>query len=129
MFAQLPRKLTFTVICLALVAARVSIRSASELIRDRYFDGESILLRDATEDLERQAKAMQLMMDGYDRVAIEAGQAELALDSDKFQKAIQERASYLAGYIVALAKSKMLDDFGQDQAADALLRPYVVESK
>ena len=63
-----------------------SVRNASELIRDRYFDGESILLKDAIEDLEHQTKAVQVMMDGYDRVAIEAGQPELAIDSGKFQQ-------------------------------------------
>ncbi len=105
----------------------LSIRDASQLIRNRYFDGENVLLKDATEDLEQQAKAVRLMLDVHDRVVIEADQPEHAIDSGKFQEAIQERASYRASYVVAQAKSKMLHDFGRDEAADALIRPYVLE--
>ncbi|MFY9559667.1 MAG: hypothetical protein WAQ52_05475 [Terriglobales bacterium] len=62
-----------------------------------------------------------LMMHGYDRVAIEAGEPELATDSDKLQKTVSELASKRAGYIM-LAKSKMLDDFGEAEATDAILK-------
>lgn len=67
------------------------------------------------------------MMHGYDRVAIGAGEPELATDSDKLLKTVSELASKRAGYIIALAKSKMLDDFGEAEAADAILKPYILE--
>ena len=106
-----------------------AVRKASELIRDRYFAGESILLKDASEDLEHQLKAVQVMINGYGRVLIQAGQPELMIDSDELHKAASEQGSHRAGYIVALARSKMLDDFGEDEAADALLRPYFLEAQ
>ena len=59
----------------------------------------------------------------------EAGQPERAIASGKFRKAIQEQASYRASCVVAQAKSKMLHDFGQDEAGGALIRPYVLESE
>ena len=105
----------------------LSIRDASESIRNRYFDGESILLKDAAEDLEQQTMAVQLMIDRHDRVVMDAGQPERSIASGKFRKVIQEQASYRASYVVAQAKSKMLHDFGQGEAADALIRPYVLE--
>jgi hypothetical protein len=104
-----------------------SIEAASELIRDKYFDGECVLLEDAIADLEMQTKAVHLMIDAFDSVAIEAGQPELVTDSAQFDKVIRERASRRAGYVIALAKSQMLDDFGEDEAADALLRPFILE--
>ncbi|HXM24031.1 MAG TPA: hypothetical protein VN948_22430 [Terriglobales bacterium] len=38
-------------------------------------------------------------------------------------------ASQRADYIVALAKSKTLDDFGEEEAADAMLNPYILEGE
>ena len=83
--------------------------------------------KDAIEDLEQQAEFVQTMMHNHDRVVIEDGQPELATDSDKLQKTINELASQRAEYIVALAKSKTLDDFGEEEAADAILKPYILE--
>lgn len=103
-----------------------AIRGASHQIRSKYFDGESILLKDADEDLEQQIKAVQLMIDRHDRVVIEAGEPERVIASSEFREAIGERASYKAGYVAALAKSKMLDDFGEGEAVDALIRPYIL---
>jgi hypothetical protein len=103
-----------------------SLQAASELIRGQYFDGECILLKDAIEDLEQQTKLVQNMMDAYDRVATEAGQPELASHSDAFRMVVNERASERAGFIVALAKSKMLDDFGEAEAADAVLKSHIL---
>jgi hypothetical protein len=40
--------------------------------------------------------------------------------------AVVERASERVGYITALARSKMLDDFGEAEAANAVLRPYIL---
>jgi len=105
-----------------------SLQTASDLIRDRFFDGECILLKDAIEDLERQTKLVQGMMDAYDHVAIDAGQPELAIDPHEFRKTISARASEKADYVVALAKSKMLEDFGEHEAADATIKPYFLES-
>jgi hypothetical protein len=85
-----------------------ALEAASELIRDRYFDGECILLKDAIEDLEQQAKVVQTLMHNHDHVVIEAGQPEFATDSDKLQRTVNELASRRADYIVALAKSKTL---------------------
>ena len=103
-----------------------SLQAASELIRDRYFDGAYILLKDAIEDLEQQTKLVQKMMDAYDRVAAEAGQLGVVTDSGSFRAAVSERASGRADYIVALAKSNMLNDFGEDEAANAVLKPYIL---
>jgi hypothetical protein len=56
-------------------------------------------------------------MNGHDHVVIEAGQPEFATDSDKFKKTVNQLASQRAD-IVALAKSKTSDDFGEEEAAD-----------
>ncbi len=104
-----------------------ALQAASELIRDRYFDGECILAKDVIEDVEQQAKIVQTMMHNHDHVVIEAGQPEFATDSDKLQKTVNELASQRADCIVSLAKSKTLDDFGEEEAADAILKPYILE--
>ena len=78
-----------------------SLQTASDLIRDRFFDGECILLKDAIEDLGRQTKLVQTMLDAYDHVATDAGQTELAIDPNEFRKTISARASKKADYIVA----------------------------
>ena len=105
-----------------------SLQTASDLIRDRFFDGECILLNDAIEELERQTKLVQTMLDAYDHVATDAGQPELAIDPHEFRKTISARASEKADYVVALAKSKMLEDFGEHEAADATIKPYFLQS-
>jgi hypothetical protein len=50
-----------------------------------------------------------------------------ATDSDTLRKTVSEQASERADYIVALAKSKMLDDFDEPEAADAVIKPYFLE--
>jgi hypothetical protein len=87
------------------------------------------LAKDAIEELEQQAKMLQTMMHNHDRAVIKAGQPEFATDSDKLQKNINELASQRADFIVALAKSKTLDDFGEEEASDAMLNPYILEGK
>jgi hypothetical protein len=62
-------------------------------------------------------------------VIIEAGHPEFATDSDKLQKGINALASRRADFIVALAKSTTLDDFGEEKASDAMLNPYIFESE
>lgn len=57
--------------------------------------------------------------------ATEAGQAT---DPREFHMKVNARASKMADYIVALAKSKMLDDFGEHETADAVIKPHFLES-
>jgi hypothetical protein len=104
---------------------RLSLQVASEMIRDRYFDGECILLKDTVEDLEQQIEMVRHMMDSYDRVVVETDHPGLATDYDNLRIAVSERASKRAGYVIALAKFKMLDDFGEHEAANAVLKPYI----
>jgi hypothetical protein len=106
-----------------------SLREASELIRDKYFEEEGILFEDAIEDLEQQTSLVETMMHNYDRAAVEAGRPELATDSAHFRKVVAESAFKQAGFIIALAKSKTLDDFGDERAADAILKPYILEDE
>lgn len=54
-----------------------SLQRASVLIRDRYFDGECILFKDAIEDLEQQTTAVRGIVDAYDGVAIARNQPEI----------------------------------------------------
>ena len=106
----------------------LSLQAATELIRDKYFGGECFLLKDVLEDLEQQTKMVRSMMTSYDRVATSAGKPELSTDSGKLRETVNQQASQRAGFIVALAKSKMLDDFGENEAADVVMRPYFLES-
>jgi len=62
-------------------------------------------------------------------VAIEAGRPELATDSDNFRKVVADSAFKQAGFIIALAKSKTLDDFGDERGADAILKSYIFEGE
>jgi len=109
------------------VTELLSLQAANELICNKYFEGECILLKDVLEELEQQIKMVQNMMEAYDRVAIGAGQPERATNSDTLRKIVSEQASARADYIVALAKSKMLDDFDEPEASDAILKPYFLE--
>jgi hypothetical protein len=113
-------------VCLRRVVADVcALQAASTLIQDVYFDGECILAKDVIEDLEQQAKIVQTMVRNYDRVVVEAGQPEFATDSHELQQTVDMLASQKADYIVVLAKGKTLDDFGEEEAADSLLKPYI----
>ena len=105
----------------------LSLQAANELICNKYFEGEVILLKDVLEEFEQQIKIVQNMMEVYDRVAIGAGQPERATDSESVGQIVSEQASARADYIVALAKSKMLDDFDEPEAADAVIKPYFLE--
>jgi len=106
-----------------------SLRRASELIQNKYFEGEGILFEDAIEDLAQQTTIVETMMHNYDRVAIEAGRPELATDSENFRKVVADSAFKQAGFIIALAKSKTLDDFGDERGADAVLKPHIFEGE
>ena len=63
------------------------------------------------------------MMDAYDHVATDAGRSDLASNPKKFHETVSAVASKKADYIIALAKSKMLEDFGEHGAADAAIKP------
>jgi hypothetical protein len=52
------------------------------------------------------------------------GQTELAVESEEFRPKVNERASERAGFIIALAKSRMLADYGEHESADAPMKPY-----
>ena len=117
----------WAVILRGFVTELLSLQAANELICNKYFEGECILLKDVLEELEQQIKMVQNMMEAYDRVAIGAGQPERATNSERVGKIVSEQASARADYIVALAKSKMLDDFDEPEAADAILKPYFLE--
>jgi hypothetical protein len=106
-----------------------SLQGASELIQNKYFEGEGILFKDVIEDLEQQSKLVEAMMRVYDRAESEASKPALATDSDNFRKVVADLASQKAGLIIALAKSKTLDDFGDEKAADAILKSYVLEDE
>jgi hypothetical protein len=56
---------------------------------------------------------------------LNASQPELTADSDKFRTGVSDRAYERTSYIVALAKCKMLGDFGEDEDANAVTRPYM----
>ena len=118
---------TWTVSLRSLAIDVFSLQTACELIREEYFDGVCILLKDAREDLEQQARTVQQLINSSDGLVIDVEQPKRAIDGEALRTTIAERASARAGYIVALAKSKMLDDFGEPEAADAVLRPYFLE--
>ena len=105
-----------------------SLQGASELIQEKYFEGEGIMFKDAIEDLAQQTTIVETMMRNYDRVAIEAGRPELATDSD-FRKVVADSAFKQAEFIIALAKSKTLEDFSDERGADAMLKPYIFEGE
>ena len=117
----------WAVILRGFVTDLLSLQAANELICNKYFEGEVILLKDVLEELEQQIRIVKNMMEVYDRIAIAAGQPERATSSESVGKIVSEQTSARADYIVALAKSKMLDDFDEPEAADAILKPYFLE--
>ena len=52
---------------------------------------------------------------------IEAGCPELAIDSDKKETLIREKADHTTAFIVAMAKSEVLHDFGDTWGAKRIL--------
>jgi len=106
----------------------LALQKASELIEDKYFDREPILLMDVLDNLRQQISMMGKMINVYDAIAVESGKPELVTNGEAFREAVNVRASETAGCIVALAKSKMLDDFGEAEAADEVIRPYLLAS-
>jgi hypothetical protein len=57
-----------------------------------------------------------------------AGKPKLAIDSDAFRNIVADLAWQKAGLIINLAKSKMLNDFGESDAADAILKSIFSEA-
>jgi len=107
----------------------LSIRLASERIRDEYFCGEGLLLQDVIEDLEVQAILIKYLMAAVDRALVEAGYLELATDPDTLHKAVNERALGKARHIVALARSDMLWNFGEGEASNEVLRSLALQGQ
>ena len=83
-----------------------------------------MLLRDATGDIRGQAGQLRHWMEACGRIAAEHGESQLAMDRVAFSEAVKAEASAKAEFVVALARSKMLDDFGEPDAADAVIKPY-----
>jgi hypothetical protein len=107
----------------------LSLQETTELIQNKYFDGEFILLQDAVRNMQQQIQIVRKLLEAYDRVIIQAGKEELATDFDKLQRSAKEQVSEKVGFITALARSKSLDDFGEPGAADAILRPYIIATR
>jgi hypothetical protein len=101
-----------------------SLQVATELIEDKYFDRECVLLKDVLDDLQQQTSRIGKIIKAYNAIAVESRKPELAIDSGSFRKTVEGRASETAACIVALVQSKMLDDFGEPEAADKVIRPY-----
>jgi len=80
----------WAVILRGFVTELLSLQAANELICNKYFEGECILLKDLLEELEQQIKMVQNMMDAYDLVATKAGQPERTTDSHTLRKIISE---------------------------------------
>ncbi|HEY7095729.1 MAG TPA: hypothetical protein VH437_03335 [Terriglobales bacterium] len=102
----------------------LAVEASAKLIQQQYFERESVLLRDAIADIQEQTKRLMHMVETCDKIALEHGAIELARDHAAFSAAIELMATEKAELIVALARSKMLDDFGEPEAADALIKPY-----
>ena len=105
----------------------LSLQAACELIREKYFDGERVLLEDAKEEMEKLAKTVRHLMAIFDE-AVSKLDRQLAVNCDMFRRVVSARTSTRAEYIGAIARGKMLEGFGDQEAADAVLRPYLVES-
>ena len=104
-----------------------SLQEACDLIREKYFDGERILLEDAKEEIEKLANATRQLMVAFDG-AVSKFDHQLAVNCEMFRGVVSARTSTRAEYIAAIAKSKMLEGSGDQEAADAVLRPYLLES-
>jgi hypothetical protein len=103
-----------------------STRLAIERIRARYFSDECILAKDVDEGLERPTTILRLFIEGLDRELEENGHPELVIDSEDFRNIVIDQASKKVRYICALAKSEMLRHFVGGDAANAILKPYVL---
>jgi hypothetical protein len=105
-----------------------AVRAATQLIQDKFFDGERVLLSDVMNELHFEIKLTESLITAYDRVMCSAGRPGFAIESGKFRKGIQKQASEKAECIVAIAKSSMLDDFGETDAAERILRSHMLKS-
>ena len=101
-----------------------SAEAAVELIKQEHFSGEEILFKDIREDLQRQNSAFRTFVDVYKRL-MEQRHRKLAPSVAEFQEIVSKQAMQKAAQLVAQAKFKTLDDFGETEAADALIKPYI----
>jgi hypothetical protein len=99
---------------------------AVERIQGRYFDGECILAKDVREGLDLPVMFLRYFVAGLDQELKEDGHPELVVDSEEFRGVVEDKASKKVLCIRSLAKSGMLQSFGLDEAAKAVLRPYIL---
>jgi len=59
-----------------------------------------------------------------DMIAAKMELPEHSVNGPEFQRAVDMLASEKRDFIVALAKSQMLEDFGELDAADAVINPH-----
>ena len=85
------------------------------------------MLEDAKEEIEKLANATRQLMVAFDG-AVSKFDHQLAVNCEMFRGVVSARTSTRAEYIAAIAKSKMLEGSGDQEAADAVLRPYLLES-
>jgi hypothetical protein len=101
-----------------------AMQAATQAIQAQYFGGQEILLKDVAHDLAEQAGETQRMIEIHDRIAAEDSIPELSMNGSEFQRAVDKLASEKRDFIVALAKSQMLEDFGELDAADAVIKSH-----
>jgi hypothetical protein len=99
---------------------------AVERIQDRYFDGECILAKDVREGLDWPVMFLRYFIADLDQGLVEDGHPERVVDSEEFRSVVEGKASKKVLCIRALAKSGMLQSFCLSEAANAVLRPYVL---
>jgi hypothetical protein len=111
---------------MCIVVRSEATRLAVERIQAKYFDGECILAKDVEESLEMPTVILRLFIEGLDKELEENGHPELVIDSKEFRSVVDGKASKKVFYICALAKSEMLQHFVGGDAANAVLRSYIL---
>jgi hypothetical protein len=99
-------------------------QAAVELIKQEHFSGDEILFKDIREDLQQQTSAFQTFIDVYKRLMAEAGR-KLPTSVADFQEIVSKHAVQKAAQLIAQGKFKTLDDVGEAEAADAVIKPYL----
>jgi hypothetical protein len=102
----------------------LAMQAATKAVQAQYFDGQEILLKDVADDLAEQARETQGMIKIHDMIAANKDLPELSVNGPEFQSAVDKLAGEKRDFIVALAKSQMLEDFGEVDAADAVINPH-----
>jgi hypothetical protein len=103
-----------------------ALQLAVERIQARYFAGECILAKDVKESLDQSTMFLRYFLAALDAQLEEDGHPEVVIDSAEFRKVVDDKASRKVLYICDLAKSEMLQNFGRGDAANAVLRPFIL---